>query len=172
VVVPAIAGVVFTKGGRVYTIENPFHSCTSSPPSSGSGIPAVNVLQEWIGSGNDQAAQASLPRQSDLYGRAVIAPAAAVTENPITDTLSQADLVMLSNHGTSRGSAGLATMTARTAAWWTPGFLSLVARFRSQVRVSGSSAAAWPMPGRPSRSGRRGSGVQRPHQHLGERLDV
>src|SRR4030095_15592427 len=67
------------------------------------GILAVNVLQEWIGGGNDRAAQASLLRQSDLYGRAVIAPAAAVTENPITDTLSQADLVMLSNHGTSRG---------------------------------------------------------------------
>jgi hypothetical protein len=44
VVVPAIAGVVFTRGGHVYTIENLFHSCTSSPPSSGSGIPAVNVL--------------------------------------------------------------------------------------------------------------------------------
>jgi hypothetical protein len=89
VVAAAIAGVVFTRGGHVYTIETWSTSCTSSPPSSGSGIPAVNVLQEWIGSGNDQAAQASLRRQSDLYGRAVIAPAAAVTENPITDTLSR-----------------------------------------------------------------------------------
>lgn len=35
-------------------------------------------MQVRIGTGNDRAAQASLLRQSDLYGRAVITPAAAV----------------------------------------------------------------------------------------------
>jgi putative copper export protein len=73
VAVPAIAGVVFTRGGHVYTIENLVHLLHQLAAIIWlGGIPAVNVLQEWIGSGNDQAAQASLPRQSDLYGPAVI----------------------------------------------------------------------------------------------------
>jgi uncharacterized membrane protein len=39
----------------------------------------VNVLQVLTGRGGDRAAQGSLLRLSDLYGRAVIAPAAALT---------------------------------------------------------------------------------------------
>jgi uncharacterized membrane protein len=43
------------------------------------GVFTVNVLQVLVGRGSDRAAQASLLRLSDLYGRAVIAPAAAFT---------------------------------------------------------------------------------------------
>jgi uncharacterized membrane protein len=43
------------------------------------GVFTVNVLQVLVGRGSDRAAQASLLRLSDLYGRAVIAPAAALT---------------------------------------------------------------------------------------------
>jgi uncharacterized membrane protein len=43
------------------------------------GVLTVNVLQLLTGRGHDRAAQASLLRLSDLYGRAVIAPAAALT---------------------------------------------------------------------------------------------
>jgi hypothetical protein len=71
------------------------------------GIPAVNVLQEWIGGGNDRAAQASLLRQSDLYGRAVIAPAAAVTENPITDTLIGSIQLVAGQYATPADAADL-----------------------------------------------------------------
>jgi hypothetical protein len=68
-VAPAIAGVVFTGGGHVSTIENLFHLLHQLAAVIWlGGIPAVNVLQEWIGGGNDRAAQASLPRQSDPSG--------------------------------------------------------------------------------------------------------
>jgi putative copper export protein len=61
------------------TIENLFHFLHQLAAIVWvGGIPAVNVLQVRTGSGNDRAAQASLLHQSDLYGRAVIAPAAAV----------------------------------------------------------------------------------------------
>jgi uncharacterized membrane protein len=43
------------------------------------GVLTVNVLQVLTGRGHDRAAQVSLLRLSDLYGRAVIAPAAALT---------------------------------------------------------------------------------------------
>jgi uncharacterized membrane protein len=43
------------------------------------GVLTVNVMQVLTGRGDDRAAQASLLRLSDLYGRAVIAPAAALT---------------------------------------------------------------------------------------------
>jgi uncharacterized membrane protein len=43
------------------------------------GVLTVNVLQVLTGRGHDRAAQASLLHLSDLYGRAVIAPAAALT---------------------------------------------------------------------------------------------
>jgi uncharacterized membrane protein len=43
------------------------------------GVLTVNVLQILTGRGQDRAAQASLLRLSDLYGRAIIAPAAALT---------------------------------------------------------------------------------------------
>ena len=43
------------------------------------GVLTVNLLQVLLGRGRDRAAQGSLLRLSDLYGRAVIAPAAAVT---------------------------------------------------------------------------------------------
>jgi uncharacterized membrane protein len=43
------------------------------------GVLTVNVLQVLVGRGSDRAAQASLLRLSDLYGRAIIAPAAALT---------------------------------------------------------------------------------------------
>jgi uncharacterized membrane protein len=63
----------------VYTIENLFHFLHQLAAIIWlGGILAVNVLQVRIGRGNDRAAQASLLRQSDLYGRAVIAPAAVV----------------------------------------------------------------------------------------------
>jgi hypothetical protein len=42
------------------------------------GHPRVNVQQARTGTGNDRAAQAPPPRQSDLHGRAVITPATAV----------------------------------------------------------------------------------------------
>jgi uncharacterized membrane protein len=43
------------------------------------GVFTVNVLQVLVGRGSDRAPQASLLRLSDLYGRAVIAPATALT---------------------------------------------------------------------------------------------
>ena len=43
------------------------------------GVLTVNVLQVLTGKGHDRAAQVSLLRLSDLYGRTVIAPAAALT---------------------------------------------------------------------------------------------
>jgi uncharacterized membrane protein len=43
------------------------------------GVLTVNLLQVLVSRGDDQAAQASLLRLGDLYGRAVIAPAAAFT---------------------------------------------------------------------------------------------
>ena len=43
------------------------------------GVLTVNVLQVLVSRGDDRAAQASLLRLGDLYGRAVIAPAAAFT---------------------------------------------------------------------------------------------
>jgi uncharacterized membrane protein len=43
------------------------------------GVLTVNVMQVLTGRGQDRAAQESLLRLSDLYGRAVIAPAAALT---------------------------------------------------------------------------------------------
>jgi uncharacterized membrane protein len=43
------------------------------------GVLTVNVLQVLTGRGHDRAAQGSLLRLSDLYGRAIIAPAAALT---------------------------------------------------------------------------------------------
>ena len=43
------------------------------------GVLALNVLAVRIGSGPDRPAQASLLRLSDVYGRAVIAPAGILT---------------------------------------------------------------------------------------------
>jgi len=43
------------------------------------GVLTVNVMQVLVGRGDDRAAQAALLRLGDLYGRAVIAPAAALT---------------------------------------------------------------------------------------------
>ena len=43
------------------------------------GVLTVNVLQVVIGRGQDRAGQAALLRVSDLYGRAILGPAAAVT---------------------------------------------------------------------------------------------
>jgi uncharacterized membrane protein len=43
------------------------------------GVLTVNVLQVLTGRGQDRTAQVSLLRLSDLHGRAVIAPAAALT---------------------------------------------------------------------------------------------
>jgi putative copper export protein len=43
------------------------------------GVLTVNILQLLTGRGRDRAAQASLLRLSDLYGRAVISAAAAAT---------------------------------------------------------------------------------------------
>ena len=43
------------------------------------GVLAVNVLQVLTGRGHERPAQGSLLGLSDLYGRAIIAPAAALT---------------------------------------------------------------------------------------------
>jgi uncharacterized membrane protein len=43
------------------------------------GVLTVNVLQVLVARGHDRAAQASLLRLGDLYGRVVIGPAAALT---------------------------------------------------------------------------------------------
>jgi uncharacterized membrane protein len=43
------------------------------------GVLALNALQLLHGRGNDRAAQGSLLQLTDLYGRAVIAPAAILT---------------------------------------------------------------------------------------------
>jgi putative copper export protein len=43
------------------------------------GVLTLNVLLALLGRGQDRAAQGSLLRLSDRYGRAVIAPAAALT---------------------------------------------------------------------------------------------
>jgi uncharacterized membrane protein len=64
----------------VYTLENLLHFLHQlSAITWLGGILAVNVLQVRLGSRQDRAAQESLLRQTDLYGRAVIAPAAAIT---------------------------------------------------------------------------------------------
>jgi uncharacterized membrane protein len=64
----------------VYTIENLFRFLhVLAVIVWVGGVLTVNVLQVLTGSGHDRAAQGSLLRLSDLYGRAVIAPAAAVT---------------------------------------------------------------------------------------------
>jgi uncharacterized membrane protein len=64
----------------VFTIENLFHFLHQlSAIVWLGGLLAVNVLQVRLGSRQDRAAQASLLHQTDLYGRAVIAPGATVT---------------------------------------------------------------------------------------------
>jgi uncharacterized membrane protein len=63
----------------VYTIENLFHFLhVLAVIVWVGGVLTVNVLQVALGRGQDLAAQGPLLRLSDLYGRAVIAPAAAV----------------------------------------------------------------------------------------------
>jgi uncharacterized membrane protein len=64
----------------VYTIENLFRFLhVLAVIVWVGGVLTVNVLQVLTGRGHDRAAQGSLLRLSDLYGRAVIAPAAAFT---------------------------------------------------------------------------------------------
>jgi len=76
---PVAAGFLFKGGRHVCTIENLFHFLHQLAAIIWlGGVLAVNVLQVRLGRGHDRAAQASLLHQSDLYGRAVIAPAAAV----------------------------------------------------------------------------------------------
>jgi putative copper export protein len=64
----------------VYTIENLFKFLhVLAVVVWVGGVLTVNVLQVLTGRGQERAAKASLLRLSDLYGRAVIAPAAALT---------------------------------------------------------------------------------------------
>jgi uncharacterized membrane protein len=64
----------------VYTIENLFKLLhVLAVIVWVGGVLTVNVLQVLAGGGRDRAAQGSLLRLGDLYGRAVIAPAAALT---------------------------------------------------------------------------------------------
>jgi len=64
----------------VYTIENLFKFLHVLAVIVWlGGVLTVNVLQVLTGRGQDRAAKSSLLGLSDLYGRAVIAPAAAVT---------------------------------------------------------------------------------------------
>jgi putative copper export protein len=63
----------------MYTVENLFHFLHQlSAIVWLGGILALNVLQVRLGNEQDRAAQKSLLRHSDLYGRAVIGPAAVV----------------------------------------------------------------------------------------------
>src|SRR5215204_1218695 len=69
-----------SKGGRASTMENLFKFLHILAVIVWvGGVLTVNVLQVLTGKGHDRAAQASLLRLSELYGRAVIAPAAALT---------------------------------------------------------------------------------------------
>jgi uncharacterized membrane protein len=64
----------------VYTIENLFKLLhVLAVIVWVGGVLTVNVLQVLVGGGRDRAARGSLLRLGDLYGRAVIAPAAALT---------------------------------------------------------------------------------------------
>jgi uncharacterized membrane protein len=64
----------------VYTIENLFKLLhVLAVIVWVGGVLTVNVLQILAGKGQDRAAQGSLLRLGDLYGRAVIGPAAALT---------------------------------------------------------------------------------------------
>jgi uncharacterized membrane protein len=69
-----------SKGGQASTMENLFKFLHILAVIVWvGGVLTVNVLQVLTGRGHDRAAQASLLRLSDVYGRAVIAPAAALT---------------------------------------------------------------------------------------------
>src|SRR6266545_2760985 len=59
------------------------------------GVLTVNVMQVLVGRGDDRAAQAALLRLGDLYGRAVIAPAAAPTLLRRAATLYGINLLLL-----------------------------------------------------------------------------
>ena len=64
----------------MYTIENVFKFLhVLSVVVWLGGVLTVNVLQVFVSRGGDRAGQASLLRLSDLYGRAVIGPAAGLT---------------------------------------------------------------------------------------------
>jgi putative copper export protein len=64
----------------VYTIENLFKFLhVLSVVVWLGGVLTVNVLQVLVGRGRERSGQASLLRLSDLYGRAVIGPAAGLT---------------------------------------------------------------------------------------------
>lgn len=91
----------------MYTIENLFHFLHQlSAVVWLGGVLAVNVLQVRLGSRQDRAAQASLLRQTDLYGRAVIAPAATVALLTGLVLVAQMDLA-LSDLWVAWGLAGL-----------------------------------------------------------------
>jgi putative copper export protein len=64
----------------VFTIENLFHFLHQLAAIVWvGGVLALNVLQVRLGRGQDRAAVVSLLRHADLYGRAVVAPAAVIT---------------------------------------------------------------------------------------------
>jgi putative copper export protein len=63
----------------VLTVENLLHFLHQlSAVVWVGGVQAVNVLQVRLGKGRDRAAVAPLLRLAEVYGQAVIAPAAAV----------------------------------------------------------------------------------------------
>jgi uncharacterized membrane protein len=80
------------------------------------GVLAVNILQVLSGRGDDRAGQGSLLRLSDLYGRAVIAPAAALTLVTGVVRVEQIDV----GYGTfwvAWGIAAIAASLALGATW-------------------------------------------------------
>jgi uncharacterized membrane protein len=97
----------------VYTVENLLHFLHQLAAIVWlGGVLAANVLQVRIGRGRDQAVQASLLRQSDFYGRAVIAPAAVVVLLTGLLLVAQMDDASWSDFWVAWGLAGIAVSLA------------------------------------------------------------
>jgi uncharacterized membrane protein len=97
----------------VYTVENLLHFLHQLAAIVWlGGVLAANVLQVRIGRGRDQAVQASLLRQSDFYGRAVIAPATVVVLLTGLLLVAQMDDASWSDFWVAWGLAGIAVSLA------------------------------------------------------------
>ena len=97
----------------MYTVENLLHFLHQLAAIVWlGGVLAANVLQVRIGRGRDQAVQASLLRQSDFYGRAVIAPAAVVVLLTGLLLVAQMDDASWSDFWVAWGLAGIAVSLA------------------------------------------------------------
>lgn len=97
----------------MYTVENLLHFLHQLAAIVWlGGVLAANVLQVRIGRGRDQAVQASLLRQSDFYGRAVIAPATVVVLLTGLLLVAQMDDASWSDFWVAWGLAGIAVSLA------------------------------------------------------------